>query len=67
MSDIRVAQKVEEIFKTEDNFIRRYKANSKKVFNVVSKDMKVVPYNLKYLLHGFYQDLITEESDDYTA
>jgi hypothetical protein len=67
MMEENVAQKVEEIFKDQSTFIRRYNANSNKVFSIVSRSMKVVPYNLKYLLYRFYKELTTSEPDDYVA
>jgi hypothetical protein len=67
MLEEEVSKKVEEIFKDQSTFIRRYNANSDKVFRLVAKSMKVVPYNLKYLLYRFYKDLTTSEPDNYVA
>lgn len=67
MLEEKVAEKVEEIFKDQKNFVMRYNMNTDKVFRMVVKSMKVVPYDLKYVLHSFYKELTTSEPDNYVA
>lgn len=52
-----VSQLIESIFKDGRYFVYSYEANSKKVFNIVISNLKVVPIDLKETLQIYYNVL----------
>jgi len=60
-----VKKAVEKLFQGSPHFVSAYALNPTLVFGRVINQLRVVPFDVKKILEGFYKELITSKTDNY--
>jgi len=59
-----VAKVVETIYKDVQTYVSAYQSNSKKVFTKINSVLRVVPFDLKFMLYTMYWELLPQFTPD---
>lgn len=54
-------------YQSIEHFKSAYNLNPDRVFSKISNSLKVIPYNIKYLLANYYKQITTYSTDNYVA